>query len=117
MATSLISNMCIGYTVQILTVLEVQGDGLQFSNIATPLSTEDHISIGWMLLMMFLDTVLYMSLYWLVITVIARIMIVKRYMYVRLFLQLLICSTVDRYIQILSVLIFVQYNYGVPNMS
>ena len=66
MGTSLISNVCIGYAIQVLTVLEVQEDGLQFSNLFTPLSTDDSLSMGWILLMMIVDTVLYMSLYWLV---------------------------------------------------
>ncbi len=66
MGTSLISNVCIGYAIQVLTVLEVQENGLQFSNLFTPLSTDDSLSMGWILLMMIVDTVLYMSLYWLV---------------------------------------------------
>ncbi len=52
MGTSLISNVCIGYAIQVLTVLEVQEDGLQFSNLFTPLSTDDSLSMGWILLMM-----------------------------------------------------------------
>lgn len=64
MGTSLISNVCIGYAVRVLTVLEIQEDGLQFSNLGTPLSSEDSLSMGWLLFMMLVDTVLYMSLYW-----------------------------------------------------
>ena len=64
MGASVISNLCMSYAVKILSVLEVQEDGLQFSNIGTPVSVEDQLSMGWLMLMLIFDTILYLGLYW-----------------------------------------------------
>lgn len=64
MGASVISNLCIAYAVKVLSVLEVQEDGLQFSNIGTPLSVDDQLSMGWLMLMLLFDTILYLGLYW-----------------------------------------------------
>lgn len=44
----------------------MRNEGLLFSNFASPLSLDDQFSMGWVVLMLFIDTILYMTLYWLV---------------------------------------------------
>ena len=62
--TCLISNTCVGFGTTVLSLLELRQDGLLFSNFATPLTLDDGLHMGWIILMLFIDTVIYMLLYW-----------------------------------------------------
>ena len=59
-------NTCVGLGAKVLSNLEIRNDGLTFSNFASPLSLDDEFNMGWVVLMLFIDTVLFMTLYWLV---------------------------------------------------
>ena len=48
----------------VISFLELRQEGLLFSNIATPLSLDDPFHMGWVIFMLFIDTIIYMLLYW-----------------------------------------------------
>ncbi|XP_019855200.1 PREDICTED: ATP-binding cassette sub-family A member 3-like [Amphimedon queenslandica] len=60
----IIPNSCVGFGVTVLSILELRQEGLTFSNFATPLSLDDPIHMGWIVLMLAIDTFVYMLLYW-----------------------------------------------------
>ena len=60
----LLPNTCVGFGTRVLAILEMRNEGLLFSNFASPLSLDDQFSMGWVVLMLFIDTILYMTLYW-----------------------------------------------------
>ena len=62
----LLPNTCVALGTKVLSVLEIRNEGLLFSNFAEPLSLDDEFHMGWVILMLFIDTILYMSLYWFV---------------------------------------------------
>ena len=60
----ILSNSCVGLGVNVLSILEQREEGLQFSNFATPLSLDEEFHMGWVILMLLIDTFLYMVLAW-----------------------------------------------------
>ena len=60
----IIPNSCVGFGVTVISILELRQEGLTFSNFATPLSLDDPIHMGWIVLMLAIDTFVYMLLYW-----------------------------------------------------
>ena len=62
--TCFLSNTCAGFGVNVLSTLELRLEGLTFESFARPLSVVDNFSMGWVIFMLFIDTVLYMLLYW-----------------------------------------------------
>lgn len=63
----LLPNTCVGFGTRVLANLETRNIGLTFSNFASPVSLDDQFHMGWVVLMLFIDTILYMTLYWLVV--------------------------------------------------
>ncbi len=64
LGTCLISNVCVGFGTTVVSFLELRQDGLTFSNFAEPLTLDDALHMGWIIFMLFIDTVIYMALYW-----------------------------------------------------
>ena len=60
----LFPNSCVGFGIRVLSRLEYRQEGLIFSNFAKPLSLDDPLSMGWVVFMLIVDTVLFMILYW-----------------------------------------------------
>lgn len=64
MGSCLLSNTCLGLGVEVISRLEQRLEGLQWDNIATPLSADDDFNMAWVLGMLLIDTVGYMTLSW-----------------------------------------------------
>ena len=57
-------NTCIGLGISVLSALELRQEGLTFNNYASPISADDTLSMGWITLMLLVDTFVYMVLSW-----------------------------------------------------
>ncbi len=66
MGVCLLPNTCVGLGTKVLALLETRNEGLLFTNFGTPVSIDDSFHMGWVIFMLFIDTILYMTLYWLV---------------------------------------------------
>lgn len=64
MGMCVLSNACMALGVEIISWLELRLEGLQWSNAATPVSANDQFNIGWVFLMLLIETVVYMLLAW-----------------------------------------------------
>ena len=64
MGSCLLSNTCLGLGVEVLSRLEQRQEGLTFNNAASPVSADDDFHIGWVYLMLLIDSVLYMAVAW-----------------------------------------------------
>ncbi len=64
LGTCLLSNTCVGFGVTVFSILELRQEGLSLSNFARAISFDDDFSMGWVILMFIVDTVVYMLLYW-----------------------------------------------------
>ena len=64
MGSCLLSNTCLGLGVEVISRLEQRLEGLQWDNIATPLSADDDFNMAWVLGMLLIDTIGYMILSW-----------------------------------------------------
>ncbi|KAJ0177199.1 hypothetical protein K1T71_007208 [Dendrolimus kikuchii] len=62
MVLSLLSNTAIGYAFQMIIVCEGTARGLQWSDMFTPVSYHDHFLPGYVVLILIVDTFLYMSI-------------------------------------------------------
>ncbi|KAG6447131.1 hypothetical protein O3G_MSEX004780 [Manduca sexta] len=60
LALSLISNTAMGYAFQMIIICEGTSKGLQWSQLFTPISYHDQFQPGHVVLMLILDTILYM---------------------------------------------------------
>ncbi|XP_019856993.1 PREDICTED: ATP-binding cassette sub-family A member 3-like, partial [Amphimedon queenslandica] len=59
------SNLCTGFGIQVLSKLEQSGLGLNYQYFFTPVSfTDTTFSMAWTFLILFLNTITYMILYW-----------------------------------------------------
>lgn len=65
----ILSNTCMGLGVEVMSRLEQRLVGLQFSNLFQPLSADDSFNMGWVLVMLLLDSIVYMVIAWYVTTV------------------------------------------------
>ncbi len=59
-----LSNTCMGLGVQVLSILELRGTGVTWTNFALPISNDDSFSFIYVFGMLLLDTVVYMLLAW-----------------------------------------------------
>ena len=59
-----LSNACMALGVEVISRLEQRLEGLQWSNVATPLSTDDQFNVGWVFFMLLMEAFLYMILAW-----------------------------------------------------
>ena len=64
MALALLSNTAFGLGVIVISDLEERQLGLQWDNVADPLSIEDPLNMGAVFGMMICDIVLYMLIAW-----------------------------------------------------
>ena len=64
MGMCVLSNTCMALGVEIIYRLELRLEGLQWSNAGTPVSADDQFNIGWVFLMLLIETVVYMLLAW-----------------------------------------------------
>ena len=64
MGMCVLSNACMALGIEVIVQQELRLEGLQWSNAATPLSTDDQFNIGWVFFMLLLETVVYMLLAW-----------------------------------------------------
>lgn len=60
----ILSNTCLGLGVEVLSRLEQRLEGLQWSNIAAPLSADDDFNMAWVFGMLLIDAIGYMILSW-----------------------------------------------------
>ena len=60
MGSCLLSNTCLGLGVEVISRLEQRLEGLQWDNIATPLSADDGLNMAWVLGMLLIDSFIYM---------------------------------------------------------
>ena len=60
----LLSNTCLGLGVEVISRLEQRLEGLQWNNIASPLSADDDFNMAWVLGMLLIDAIGYMMLSW-----------------------------------------------------
>lgn len=64
MGMCVLSNACMALGIDVISQLELRLEGLQWSNLATPITEDDQFSVGWVILMLLLETILYMVLAW-----------------------------------------------------
>ena len=64
MGMCVLSNACMALGIEVITRLELRLEGLQWSNLATPISEDDQFNVGWVFLMLLIETVFYMVLAW-----------------------------------------------------
>ena len=60
----MLSNICLGLGVEIISRLELRLEGLQWNNVATPLSADDDLNMAWVFGMLLIDSVVYLLLSW-----------------------------------------------------
>ena len=60
----LLSNTCLGLGVEVISRLEQRQEGLQWDNLVAPLSADDNFNMAWVLGMLLIDAVVYMTLSW-----------------------------------------------------
>ena len=64
MGSCLLSNTCLGLGVEVISRLEQRLEGLQWNNVAIPLSADDDFNMAWVLGMLLIDSFIYMVLSW-----------------------------------------------------
>ena len=60
----LLSNTCIGMAVDVISILELRGDGFQFSDFYSPLSVDDQFNMYVIMVMLLFDAFLYFIVAW-----------------------------------------------------
>ena len=58
----LLSNTALGFGIEVIARLEQQTVGLSWSNIAEPITIDDNFNMAWVLMMLLIDSVLYLTL-------------------------------------------------------
>ena len=61
--TCLLSNTCLGLGVEAISRLEHRLEGLQWNNVASPLSADDDFNMAWVFGMLLIDAIGYMILH------------------------------------------------------
>ena len=64
MGSCLLSNTCLGLGVEVISRLEQRLEGLQWNNVAIPLSADDDFNMAWVLGMLLIDSFIYMVFSW-----------------------------------------------------
>ncbi len=60
----LFSNTCIGMAIDVISILELRGEGFQFSDFYTPLSADDKFNMYAIVGMLLFDSMLYFIIAW-----------------------------------------------------
>ena len=63
-AFCILSNTCVGLGINTISLLEIRGEGVQWSNLAEPISLDDNFHLGYVLMMLILDSIVYMLIAW-----------------------------------------------------
>ena len=63
-AFCILSNTCVGLGINTIALLEIRGEGVQWNNLDEPISLDDDFNLGWVLLMLIVDSVVYMLIAW-----------------------------------------------------
>ena len=53
-----------GLGMEMISRLEQREEGLQWTNFADPLSVDDHFNVSWVMVMLLVDSVVYMLIAW-----------------------------------------------------
>lgn len=61
---SLLCNVCMGFATNIITILELRGDGFQFSDFSSPVSRDDNFNMYAVVGILLFDSVLYLIFAW-----------------------------------------------------
>ena len=64
MSSCLFSNTCIGIAIDVISILELRGEGFQFSDFYTPLSVDDKFNMYAVVGMLLFDSILYSVIAW-----------------------------------------------------
>lgn len=59
-----LSNTCMGLGVNVLSTLEIRGEGVQWNNAGSALSQDDPFNLGAVYGMLILDSIIYMTIAW-----------------------------------------------------
>ncbi len=62
--TCLLSNICLGFGVSVVSRLEIRQEGLLWTNVGEPLSLDDPFRVGYVYMMLIVDALLYMVIAW-----------------------------------------------------
>lgn len=60
----LLSNTCLGFGVEVISRLEQRTSGLRWDNVGAPIAVDDDFSMAWVMGMLIIDSVLYMTVAW-----------------------------------------------------
>ena len=74
-----------GLGINAFALLEVQGRGAQWNNFYKALSLDDDFNLGYVFLMLAIDTIFYMIIAWYVVYVCICLMVLYMYIYVHVF--------------------------------
>ena len=64
MGMCVLSNTCAALGLDVIYLLERRLEGLQWSNVATPLTADDPFHLGWVFFWLLLEIVVYMVIAW-----------------------------------------------------
>ena len=59
------SNTCMGLGINTISLLEIRSEGLKWNNIFTSISLDDNFNMGYVYLMLIVDSIVYMLIAWL----------------------------------------------------
>ena len=60
----ILSNSCMGLGVNTVALLEIRGEGIQWNNFYQDISLDDDFHLGYVFLMLILDSIIYMVIAW-----------------------------------------------------
>ena len=53
-----------GLGINTIALLEIRGEGIQWNNVDEPISLDDDFNFAWMLMMLIVDSIVYMLIAW-----------------------------------------------------
>ncbi|CAI7992152.1 ATP-binding cassette sub-family A member 2 [Geodia barretti] len=63
-AFCILSNSCMGLGINTISLLEIRGEGVQWGNFAEDISLDDDFHLGYVFLMLIVDSIVYMLIAW-----------------------------------------------------
>ena len=63
-AFCILSNTCMGLGINTISLLEIRGEGVQWDNFSQDISLDDDFHLGYVFLMLILDSIVYMLIAW-----------------------------------------------------
>ena len=63
-AFCILSNTCMGLGINTISLLEIRGEGVQWDNLSQEISLDDNFHLGYVFLLLILDSVVYMLIAW-----------------------------------------------------